>query len=163
MKKTAENERREADLTEKPKNLSFDDNSSFGLLIQQCMCVCVCEGLGFPSQALGKITVSFLLNFVLTLSRLISLVMSTHHTTFLPLNCFSPEQECAVLFSLWDSSVSVSWSIFICSPHRSCKRNYSVIIAVKTQVMPDSTCSASPAPTPKPWCPRSLDKCPFEL
>ena len=42
MKKTSENERREADLTKKPINLSFDDNSSFGLLIQQCMCVCVC-------------------------------------------------------------------------------------------------------------------------
>ena len=125
--------------------------------------VYVCEGLGFPSQALGNITVSFLSNFVLTLSRLISPVMSTHQTIFLPLNCFSPEQECAVLFSLWDSSFSVSWSIFICSPHRSCKPNYSLIIAVKTQVVPDSTCSASLAPALKPWCPRSLDRCPCGL
>ena len=59
MKKTSENERREADLTKKPINLSFDDNSSFGLLIQQCMCVCVCvcvcvKAWGFPARPWGK-------------------------------------------------------------------------------------------------------------
>lgn len=92
----------EADLTEKPKNLSFDDNSSFGLLIQpNCMCMCVCEAWGFPSQALGENhSIIFLLNFVLTLSRLISLVMSTHHTTFLPLIVFLQNKNVQRSFSL---------------------------------------------------------------
>lgn len=52
MKKTAETELRQADLTEKSINLSFD-NSSFSLLIQRCMCMCV-KAWSFPARPWGN-------------------------------------------------------------------------------------------------------------